>query len=64
MKKEDQLRIRLYIEAELAKDAYNITIFQFPVLYGGTSQYQRPAIPTSSLLLLELLELDPNRGLI
>jgi peptide/nickel transport system substrate-binding protein len=30
--KEDQLRIRLAIEAELAKDAYNITIFQFPGL--------------------------------
>jgi peptide/nickel transport system substrate-binding protein len=29
---EDQLRIRLAIEAELAKDAYNITIFQFPGL--------------------------------
>jgi len=32
VKKEDQLRIRLAIEAELAKDAYNITIFQFPGL--------------------------------
>ena len=30
--KEDQLRIRLAMEAELAKDAYNITIFQFPGL--------------------------------
>ena len=32
VQKEDQLRIRLAIEAELAKDAYNITIFQFPGL--------------------------------
>ncbi len=32
VKKEDQLRIRLAMEAELAKDAYNITIFQFPGL--------------------------------
>ena len=32
VKTEDQLRIRLAIEAELAKDAYNITIFQFPGL--------------------------------
>jgi peptide/nickel transport system substrate-binding protein len=32
IQKEDQLRIRLAIEAELAKDAYNITIFQFPGL--------------------------------
>ena len=30
--KEDQLRIRLAIEENLAKDAYNITIFQFPGL--------------------------------
>ena len=29
---DDQKRIRLAIEAELAKDAYNITIFQFPGL--------------------------------
>jgi peptide/nickel transport system substrate-binding protein len=28
----EQLRIRLAIEAELAKDAYNITLFQFPGL--------------------------------
>lgn len=32
VQKEDQLRIRLAMEAELAKDAYNITIFQFPGL--------------------------------
>jgi peptide/nickel transport system substrate-binding protein len=32
VQKEDQLRIRLAIEAELAKDAYNITIFNFPGL--------------------------------
>ena len=30
--KEDQLRLRLGIEENLAKDAYNITIFQFPGL--------------------------------
>lgn len=32
VQQEDQLRIRLAMEAELAKDAYNITIFQFPGL--------------------------------
>lgn len=45
---EDQLRIRLAIEAELAKDAYNITIFQFP----GLTWWDKSVSGVSSNLLV------------
>lgn len=48
IKKEDQLRIRLAIEAELAKDAYNITIFQFP----GLTWWDKSVTGVSSNLLV------------
>ena len=48
VKKEDQKRIRLAIEAELAKDAYNITIFQFP----GLTWWDKSVTGVSSNLLV------------
>mgnify|MGYP000325909634 CR=1 FL=1 len=44
----EQLRLRLAIEAELAKDAYNITIFQFP----GLTWWDKSVSGVSSNLLV------------
>ena len=65
VKREDQLRIRLAIEEKLAKMHTTSLSSTSQVLPGGTTQFHgRGRERPRSLLLLELLGLDPNRGLI